>query len=310
MFSGNKKSEKDNIGVSLRRRFHHLMIEKRKGREKEPLSKYISKSPLRRKRLKTFWDKLNSPESKRLRGVLGLTIIGGTFIGIAYVVFFSSFFIIKQIDIEKNGNAVPETALTNYLEKLKGKNILFISTNTLVKEIEQTFKNEILLVETRRDYPRRIVATIEEYPAVMNLRVITPEKTQKFIINQIGYSIIENSEQKNLPTLILRTTKPLTGKSILIDKERLNKITNAFNKFTEIFGMKIVEGELKKIERELHLKTERGFAVWLDLTSDTDKQILKLKKALPHLDIYHENLEYIDLRISSGESEKVIYKRK
>jgi hypothetical protein len=50
--------------------------------------------------------------------------------------------------------------------------------------------------------------------------------------------------------------------------------------------------------------------VWLDLTVDIPQQLGKLKRTLPKLDIYHEPLEYIDLRIAGAESEKVIFKRR
>ena len=70
------------------------------------------------------------------------------------------------------------------------------------------------------------------------------------------------------------------------------------------------EAEWGKIEREFHLKTEAGFYVWLDMTTDVETQLKKLKRALPKLDIYKEPLQYIDLRIAGAESEKVIFKRK
>ena len=36
----------------------------------------------------------------------------------------------------------------------------------------------------------------------------------------------------------------------------------------------------------------------------------KLKKALVKLDIYTEDLQYIDLRIAGGNGDKIIYKRR
>ena len=47
----------------------------------------------------------------------------------------------------------------------------------------------------------------------------------------------------------------------------------------------------------------------IDLEKDLLRQIEKLKKALPKLDIYNEPLLYIDLRISGTNTEKVIFKR-
>lgn len=245
-----------------------------------------------------------------LRRLAGFILIAGIGIGLLYTVFFSDFFNITKVTVEKKGNAIAASALSPFLDKLRGKNILFVNSERTSREIEQTFKNEILFVRVRKSYPHKVVLVVEEYPAVLNLNVITLEKNQKFILNQIGFAVFENNNDKNLPTLQLRAPKPFTGKSIIIPKEKLDMMVSAFQKFQELFAMKAPEGEWKKIERELHLKTEKNFFVWLDLTADIEQQLGKLKRTLAKLDIYREQLEYIDLRIAGAESEKVIYKRK
>ena len=287
-----------------------MLIAKRKSSASETLPKGLPKNISGRRHIKSIWSRLNSPQLKQIRGLASFIIIGGILIGVFYIIFFSPFFTITKVTVEKNGNAVPETAITAFLERLKGRNILFVGTDSLTQEIEQTFKNEILLVRIKKSYPSAIKAEAEEYPAAVNLRVITADKTQKFVLNQIGYSILENTELKNLPTLIWRTNKPFTGKSIMIKQEKFTPILEAMKRFTEVFGLKIAEGEWKKAERELRFKTEKNFEVWIDLTADINGQILKLKKALPKLDIYNTPLEYIDLRIAGGDSEKVIYKKR
>lgn len=287
-----------------------MLIAKRKSSVSETLPKGLPKNISGRRQKKSVFSALNSPQLKQIRGLASFIIIGGILIGAFYIIFFSSFFTIAKVAVEKNGNAVPETAITAFLERLKGRNILFVGTDPLIQEIEQTFKNEILLVRIKKSYPSAIKAEVEEYPAVVNLRVITADKTQKFVLNQIGYSILENTEIKNIPVLVWRTDKPFTGKSIMIKQGKFAPILEAMKKFTEIFGLKIVEGEWKKAQRELHFKTEKNFEVWIDLTADINGQILKLKKALPKLDIYNTPLEYIDLRIAGGDSEKVIYKKR
>lgn len=239
--------------------------------------------------------------------ILVLGLAGGFF----YVAFFSSFFNITKITLEKQGNAVSTSALAPFLDRLKGKNLLFLQTSELEREIEQTFKNEIFIVKLKKSYPHRIIVRAQEYPAVLNLRIASSDGTSKiFVLNQIGVSILENAEEKELPLLVWRTAKKMDGRGIIIEPEKLTLITEGFIKFQEFFRMKVREGEWKKTERELHLRTERNFAVWLDLTQNIEKQLKKLKRSLAKLDIYHEPLEYIDLRISGGENEKVIFKRK
>lgn len=239
-----------------------------------------------------------------------LIFVSGILIGLFYVIFFSAFFSITRITIEKNGVALANDVIEPYLNNLRGRNILFVNPDILSAEIEQTFRNEILLTKIRKSYPHHLIIKIEEYPAVLNLRVAQPDKIQKLVLNQIGYAIFENTEIKGLPILNLRSNETFKPKTIAIERPKLDPIITAYAKFTELLGLKIIEGEWKKVGRELHLKTEKNFEVWIDLTADIEKQIQKLKRAVLKLDIYNEPLEYIDLRIASGENEKVIFKRR
>jgi len=46
------------------------------------------------------------------------------------------------------------------------------------------------------------------------------------------------------------------------------------------------------------------------MQNPAEDQLKKLKKILVKLDIYKENLLYIDLRIAGANGDKIIYKRK
>ena len=72
--------------------------------------------------------------------------------------------------------------------------------------------------------------------------------------------------------------------------------------------MKVIDSEYLFIEREVHLRTEKYFEIWIDMTKELNLQMEKLKKVLGKIDIYSTPLEYIDLRISGTDNEKVIYK--
>ncbi|MEK7524169.1 MAG: hypothetical protein AAB588_04025 [Patescibacteria group bacterium] len=300
MLFGKKKSSGSFTSVNLRRRFHHIQLSKRK----EGVSHAHMMRP---KRVRPLF---NFPQLERFKKLFWFVCVGGIFLGVAYTIFFSSFFTITKITVEKEGGAVAGSSLAPFLERMKGKNMIFFKTAALIQEIEQTFKNEILLVRISKSYPHKLMVKVDEYPAVLNLRIYNAEKIQKMVLNQIGYSVFDNTEIKELPVLTLRTNQTFTPKSIVMDLEKVTAITEAFQKFRDLFGMKILEGEWKKTERELHLKTEKNFVVWLDLTADIEAQLAKLKRALPKLDIYREPLEYIDLRIAGGDNERVIFKRK
>ena len=74
--------------------------------------------------------------------------------------------------------------------------------------------------------------------------------------------------------------------------------------------MKIIEIEYQVIPREVHLRTEKYFYIWLDIQKPYETQLKKLKKALVKLNIYDDELAYIDLRITGESGEKIIYKRR
>lgn len=99
-------------------------------------------------------------------------------------------------------------------------------------------------------------------------------------------------------------TKPI------ISAENLSYILHATSYFEEKFGMKIRETDFIIKARELHIKTEKNFTIWLDTQIPFERQFLKLKKAMATIDIYKVALEYIDLRIAGASGEKVIFKRK
>lgn len=96
----------------------------------------------------------------------------------------------------------------------------------------------------------------------------------------------------------------------LIDADMLGTLLKATEDFEGKFNMQVLEIRYLKQARELHLLTERYFTIWIDLTEDTNLQLAKLKKALSTLNIYEADLDYIDLRISGQNGEKVIYKLK
>lgn len=94
----------------------------------------------------------------------------------------------------------------------------------------------------------------------------------------------------------------------LIPQDILKTLLETADSFEGKFDMEVLEIHYLKRARELHLFTERYFSVWIDLTQDVPLQLAKLKKALTEIDIYGAPLEYIDLRISGQNGEKVIYK--
>ncbi|MBU0667873.1 FtsQ-type POTRA domain-containing protein [Patescibacteria group bacterium] len=232
-----------------------------------------------------------------------------------YAVFFSDFFLINNFIVEEEGTIIDNNKEINtILQKTIDKNIVLLSDKELIDNIK-TAHPEIETVTVKKIFPSTIKIEYRKYPTVANLVNIVEGVQKKFLVDSQGFLVEENTEHPDLPHIYYETGEFLEVRnSFLSDprqsQQRLTQIVNAIKLFEEKFAMKILYAAYKKQEREVHLQTEKYFTVMIDLEKDLNRQIEKLKKALPKLDIYNEPLVYIDLRISGTNTEKVIYKRK
>lgn len=228
-----------------------------------------------------------------------------------YGIFFSSYFEIKEIKIadelienEAIGNEISQILGTNI-----GKNLIFTNTDDMQIKILDNFP-EIEEIEVEKDYPNKIVVTFTEYPLAANVTNESQTLKKSYIINTIGYAIKEDLESTSLPYIKVQSDEPLNPESPIIEANKLRYILETIIYFEDKFGMRVVEVVYKKVPREIHLLTEKNFYIWLDMQNPADEQLKKLKKALVKLDIYTEDLEYIDLRIAGGNGDKIVYKRR
>jgi len=247
-------------------------------------------------------------KTKRLITWLSITLL--TILAI-YGIFFSNYFLIENIKIDNENfknetlNDEIRTKITNVFDQ----NLLFTNVEELESRILKEFP-EIQEVVIKKDYPNTLKIEFEKFPLTTN--VINESKSIKrsFIINSIGYAVKEDTENKSLPFIRIKSEEPVNTESPVIEAAKLNYILQSIAYFEDKFGMTIKEVEYKKTAREIHLLTEKDFYIWLDIQRPYEKQLKKLKKALVKLDIYNENLQYIDLRIAGESGDKIIYKRK
>lgn len=245
-----------------------------------------------------------------LATVLSLGILG---FGI-YSVLFSDYFLIEDFQIEEAGVIIEDyEKMSVILQKILGQNLVLLNDNELISEI-QNVHPEVDNIRIYKVFPSTVKIAYEKFPTVANLINTVEGVQKKFLIDSQGFLVEENTEHPDLPYIHYDTAEQLTVRSNFLSdskrsQERLTQILNSVNLFEEKFGMRILFAEFKKRERELHLQTERYFTVMIDLEKDLLRQIEKLKKALETLDIYNEPLQYIDLRISGTDTEKVIFKR-
>lgn len=243
--------------------------------------------------------------------ILSIGIIGYSL----YAVFFSDFFLIENFTIEEEGTIIDDNEeMNSLLRRTLGDNLVLLNEEELIQSIRE-IQPEIETVQIKKIFPDSLKIEYEKYPTVANLVNIVDVVQKKFLIDTKGFLVEENIEHPDLPHIYYETDEFLEVRNSFLNdpkrsEERLTQVTNAIKLFEEKFAMKILYAEYKHQEREVHLQTEKRFFVLIDLEKDLIRQIEKLKKALPKLDIYNEPLVYIDLRISGTNTEKVIFKRR
>lgn len=262
----------------------------------------------RRFRLSKVFAKI--PRKAKILIVL-LAIIGAAAFSI-HTIFFSKYFAVETIkaSTEKAEDVHIGDTIIDTLQGYKGKNILFIKKADIISKIEASYP-EIENIQVEKNLPNTLIISFTEYPLAANITNITTSgANKKFIINSIGYVVKEDADDPTLPYIKVKTDAPLNSESTVLDQEKLQYILGAASYFEEKFGMKILESEYRVVPRELQLKTEKFFFIWLDIQKPFEDQFKKLKKALVKLNIYEEPLQYVDLRITGESGEKIIYKRR
>lgn len=236
--------------------------------------------------------------------------------GLIYFVFFTDYFLIDEYRIYDEGTEITSDLELNELVRLqlRDQNILFFDESLLQNELLKLHP-EYSSASIKKILPQTIELELERFPIAANIIDIIEGADglriqKKYLINSRGMIIMENDEIPDLPYIRINTSQALGLNAYPLDQAKLDYIINLVKVFEEKFGIRVVEAVYLKAAREVHLRTEKDFDVWFDLGKDMLSQIDKLKRALPKLDIYKTPLQYIDLRISGNNAEKVIFKRR
>lgn len=277
---------------------------------KKPLGKTLSEraeaKPERRKpRVAGFWAKL-----KRTVTLIAITSLLATG---TYYFLLSNRLDIKTIEIFQDDQPLVQGhPMVLLLKKIKGKNLLLLNTEEIEAYLKQSYAYYAEL-NLKKSFPDTLVIQLKTHPIVAELQIRNTDNNKKnYLLNAGGLITLKSEEQQieGLPLLSVQMDQPAREGQEVIPPDQLAFALESAQSFEDKFGMEVVRIDYQPLAREAHLITERNFAVWLDITMDLDEQLNKLKQALPRLNLYEEPLEYIDLRISGINGEKVIFKRR
>lgn len=225
-----------------------------------------------------------------------LIVLGGAF----YILFFSPFFRLKEIEILGN-EKVQSQDLRIIIEQKIFKKLIFFSSKSIFwldfqipeKEILDNYP-QIATVSFKKRFPSKIIVEIEERKKIG----IFYQETTPYLINKEGV-IFEEAEALNSNFIVKseRTNFNLGDK--VIEKENLEKILK-IQKTLEVLEIDIEYFFLPSPKR-LDVKTSEGWQIYFSLIEDLDWQITKLKLALENKIPPEKRgiLEYIDVRFGN-----------
>lgn len=286
-------------------------------------SPYLKKTEIPKKRF--FKTKKNKPEKKlasvftpnkrsnkpvRWKRILIALSILLAMVGVIYAAFFSHWFDLKQWQIEEDNIVLEQDdPIQQLLEPYRNQNLLFLKEADIINKIKTDYP-EVQKVTIQKILPKKVKVELETYPIIANLFNKVQGVQKKFLIDSNGFLRQENIENPDLPYISMATNDALSVRTIGLSQDKLKYIMDGIKQLQEKFNIKTTEAQYLSREREVHFKTDRNFAIWLDLSKTVEEQFEKLKKAQSKLDLYNTPLEYIDLRISGTDNEKVIFKRR
>jgi cell division protein FtsQ len=231
--------------------------------------------------------------------ILFLVIISGIF----YLLFFHSFFQIKEIKILGN-QKIQTSDLEKEIYPLIFKNFWKISTKSIFLVNLGKTKNGLLQnfppienIVLKRKFPDSLILEIKERTSIG----IFCQNQNCYLVDHLGL-IFENSDGVSENFIKMKDTQqksvPSLGEKV-VDENILDFALKVKTKLKEQLEIDAEEFTIISPER-LNLKTSEGWEIYFDLKGDLtwqiEKLILLLESEIPSEK--RGNLEYIDLRFS------------
>ena len=246
----------------------------------------------------------SSPRSKKILTSRQKTIIVSLVVVVCAIFGFTSlsgFFDVTKVTVLRSSFDLPLEDIELAVRKIVlGENIFSVDASELTKTV-QTMSVDVSRVRIKRKYPREIQVEVFKYPIVAELRF----GTQQVFINENGHRVFGEIPEHDTLQLTLGEEIDLDdSQSQIIYSGHLTFIRDAVFYFEALTDLKILNTKYFPISREVHIKTEKNFDIWLDLATDYRTQLNKLADVKEMLNLQEGKYEYIDLRIGN----KIFYK--
>jgi len=210
--------------------------------------------------------------------------------GLIYLVFYSSFFKIKNIIIENSNNS----EVSQTLAKLNGINIFRFNIGRTQDEVSEIFP-EVKGVKITRGLPNTLKIQFQERASAVAWQ--TQDKTFLIDSNGVIYKEISSTseESNNLPVIKDNNNVAISEGQKILSQNFLNFITELSSKFNETTGYKITRFEVNETTFQVDVIIDQSWKLIFDTNRNVDDQLSDLTKFLA--DHKDEVEQYIDLRI-------------
>jgi len=238
-------------------------------------------------------------------GILILIILGGIF----YLIYFYSFFQVKEIKIVGNqkvsGKEIDDLTQNQIWGKIlliQTKSIFLVDFNKVKSGLLGKFP-QINKVVFKRDFPDKVQIFVEERKPV----AIFISNEENFLIDKEGivFEKVYNDMPEFLMVKNLTLQKDLNLGEKAVDIDVMSKILDIESKLEEKLRISLGSASLAA-EDKLDVKTKESWDIYFNPKGDIGWQITKLSSVLEK-EIPSEkrkDLEYIDLRFGNFASYK------
>lgn len=311
-----KIKRKQNRFAKKRNFFQGLFLKKQK-KQLFHNNKTSKKIVFLSSKVSNFW--------KRFFIQLSYFLVVVLFIGLIFIFFFTSLFVVKNINLERENFRIDSGEVLDFLSEYRYRNILLISTSKIEEDIKKKFP-EYKTATVKRILPNSLSVQVKNFEIIAKLKVlIKPEKRlvgtgsslvetlglqpyeQILALNSIGIIEAYNELYQDFPMLEIANIQdfPLVQGDKLLSLDKLSLILKAKEELFNELKLSVNYMKYFPDARELHLKTNNEYEIWIDFMSPITEQIDKLKKISNDVD-WNENPpnEYIDLRVKN----RIIYK--
>lgn len=212
---------------------------------------------------------------------------------VAYFLFASDFFVIKNVEINQtflvDNEKIKKIVEFSYANQ---NNILLFDDS----EIEQKVKENFPLISdviVQKGIPDTLRVTVQEREPF----IIWKSAREEYFVDKEGIAYLEANGKREVAEVIDNRELPVKLGEKILSTGFLHYVDDMNRKFNKASGLEVEVIKVDETIFDLIVVTKSGFEVYFDTTRSVDEGLSDLKRVLDHLGSVYPK-EYIDLRVT------------